>query len=73
MVSYEFEKTDFVYEPGQFAIRGGIVDIFSFASDIPVRLELFGDEIDTMRLFDPETQLSIKTARRGYNHPECRA
>jgi len=60
LVSYDFEKTDFVYEPGQFAIRGGIIDIFSFASDIPVRIELFGDEIDTMRHFDPETQLSIK-------------
>ncbi|AWV99747.1 transcription-repair coupling factor [Arcticibacterium luteifluviistationis] len=61
LVSYDFEKTDFVYEPGQFSVRGGIVDIFSFASDKPVRLELWGDEIDTMRFFDPETQLSIKT------------
>lgn len=61
LVSYEFDKTDFVYEPGQFSIRGGILDIFSYASDKPVRIELWGDEIDTMRFFDPETQLSIQT------------
>jgi transcription-repair coupling factor (superfamily II helicase) len=61
LVSYDFEKTDFVYEPGQFSVRGGIVDIFSYASDKPVRLELFGDDIDTMRYFDPETQLSVQT------------
>ena len=61
LVSYEFDKTDFVYEPGQFSIRGGILDIFSYASDKPVRIELWGDEIDTMRFFDPETQLSIET------------
>lgn len=58
--SYDFERTDFVYEPGQYAIRGGIVDIFSYASDQPARLELWGEEIDTIRFFDPETQLSIK-------------
>ena len=43
LVSYEFDKTDFVYEPGQFSIRGGILDIFSYASDKPVRIELWGD------------------------------
>ncbi|MGR3811277.1 transcription-repair coupling factor [Jiulongibacter sp. NS-SX5] len=57
---YDFERTDFVYEPGQYAIRGGIVDIFSYASDQPARLELWGEEIDTIRFFDAETQLSIK-------------
>lgn len=61
LVSYDFEKTDFVYEPGQFSVRGGIVDIFSYASDKPVRIELFGDEIDGIRYFDPETQLSIQS------------
>ncbi len=60
LVSYDFEKTDFVYEPGQFSVRGGIVDIFSYASNEPVRLELWGDEIDTIRYFNPETQLSVK-------------
>ncbi len=59
--SYEFEKTDFVYEPGQFAIRGGIVDIFSFAKDMPFRIELFGDEIESIREFDPQSQLSKGT------------
>ncbi|HSI90485.1 MAG TPA: hypothetical protein VK927_05175, partial [Adhaeribacter sp.] len=45
--TYDFERTDFVYEPGQFAIRGGIIDIFSYANDLPYRLELFGDEIES--------------------------
>ncbi|MBT0812083.1 transcription-repair coupling factor [Litoribacter ruber] len=59
LTTYDFEKTDFVYEPGQFAIRGGIIDIFSFAHDEPYRLDLFGREIESIRTFDPETQLSI--------------
>jgi len=60
LIEYDFEKTDFVYEPGQFAVRGGIVDVFSFSADYPVRMELFGDEIESIRLFDPESQLSQK-------------
>ncbi|EOZ96136.1 Transcription-repair coupling factor [Indibacter alkaliphilus LW1] len=60
LATYDFEKTDFVYEPGQFSIRGGIVDIFSYANDLPFRLELFGKEIESIRTFDPETQLSIE-------------
>ena len=59
--SYDFERTDFVYEPGQFAIRGGIVDVFSFSNEFPYRLELFGKEIESIRTFDPETQLSLQT------------
>jgi len=59
LVSYDFERTDFVYEPGQFAIRGGILDVFSFSNEHPYRLELFGKEIESIRTFDPETQLSI--------------
>lgn len=61
LISYEFDKSDFVFEPGQFAIRGGIIDIFSYATDHPVRIELFGDEVDSIRFFDPENQLSIST------------
>ncbi|WP_259014949.1 transcription-repair coupling factor [Emticicia fluvialis] len=61
LISYDFEKADFVYEPGQFSVRGGIVDIFSFASEYPCRIELFGDEIDSIRLFNPESQLSVQT------------
>ena len=57
-VGYGFERTDFVYEPGQFAIRGGILDIYSFGNEKPYRIELFGNEVDSIRIFDPETQLS---------------
>ncbi len=57
-VMYGFERTDFVYEPGQFAIRGGILDIYSFGNEKPYRIELFGNEVDSIRIFDPETQLS---------------
>lgn len=56
-----FDRVDFVYEPGQFSIRGGIVDVFSFANDNPYRIEFFGDEVDSIRTFDASTQLSIKT------------
>lgn len=64
LISYDFEKADFVYEPGQFSIRGGIVDIFSYASEYPYRIELFGDEIDSIRLFNPESQLSMHTVNQ---------
>ena len=56
--TYDFEKTDFVYEAGQFSVRGGIVDVFSYAHDLPYRIELFGNEIDSIRTFDPVSQLS---------------
>ena len=58
LVGYGFERSDFVYEPGQFAIRGGIFDIYSYGNEKPYRIELFGNEIDSIRIFDPETQLS---------------
>ncbi|WP_460544685.1 transcription-repair coupling factor [Echinicola sediminis] len=57
--TYDFEKTDFVYEPGQFAIRGGIIDVFSYANEQPYRIELFGKEIESIRTFDAESQLSV--------------
>ena len=53
-----FERVDFVFEPGQYAIRGGIVDIYSYSHDMPYRLDFFGDEIDSIREFDIEDQLS---------------
>ncbi len=56
---YGFKKEDYVYEVGQYSIRGGIVDVFSFANDLPYRIELFGDEIESIRTFDPLTQLSV--------------
>ncbi len=55
---YKFELVDFVYEPGQFAVRGGIVDIFSYSNDYPYRIDFFGDEVETIRSFDVESQLS---------------
>lgn len=58
LVEYGFERTDFVYEPGQFAMRGGIFDIYSFGNEKPYRIELFGDEVDSIRIFDPASQLS---------------
>lgn len=60
LVNYGFENADFVYEPGQFSLRGGIVDIYSYGNDLPYRVELFGNEVDSIRIFDPLTQLSEK-------------
>ncbi len=60
LMEYGYERTDFVYEPGQFSIRGGIVDIFSFGHGWPYRIELFDDTIEDIRSFDPLTQLSKK-------------
>ena len=61
LLELHFDRVDFVYEPGQFSIRGGIVDIFSFANDDPFRVEFFGDEVESIRTFDASNQLSIKT------------
>ncbi len=58
LFEYQFERVDFVYEPGQYSIRGGIVDIFSFSSEYPFRIDFFGNEVDTIRSFDVESQLS---------------
>lgn len=58
LTDHGFLRTDFVYEPGQFALRGGILDIYSYGNEKPYRIELFGNEIDSIRIFDPETQLS---------------
>jgi transcription-repair coupling factor (superfamily II helicase) len=60
LLEYGFERTDFVYEPGEFSIRGGIIDIFSFGNEQPYRIELFDDEVESMRIFDIETQISIR-------------
>jgi transcription-repair coupling factor (superfamily II helicase) len=58
LIEYGFTRTDFVYEPGQFSIRGGIIDLFSFGNEHPYRIELFDDEVESVRTFDPLTQLS---------------
>jgi transcription-repair coupling factor (superfamily II helicase) len=62
---YGFYKVDFVYEPGQYAVRGGIIDIFSFSFDHPYRIELFGDEIDSIRKFNPVDQLSLTPMKKA--------
>ena len=56
--SFDFREVDYVYEPGQFAVRGSIVDIYSYSHELPFRIDFFGDEIDTIRTFDVENQLS---------------
>ncbi|MCL5246671.1 transcription-repair coupling factor [Cellulophaga sp. 20_2_10] len=58
LFEYKFKRVDFVTEPGEFSVRGGIVDVFSFSNDVPYRIEFFGDEVDSIRTFDVETQLS---------------
>ncbi len=57
----DFNRVDFVYEPGQFSIRGGIIDVFSFTNDYPYRIEFFGDEVESIRSFNPVDQLSVDT------------
>ncbi|WP_408733685.1 transcription-repair coupling factor [Flavobacterium nakdongensis] len=58
LFEYSFKRVDFVTEPGEFSVRGGIIDVFSFSNDVPYRIEFFGDEVDSIRTFDVETQLS---------------
>ncbi len=69
LTEHHFERADFVYEAGQFSIRGGIIDVFSFSNDQPYRLELNGDEIESIRTFDPNTQLSVKKVDRFFIIP----
>ncbi len=64
LVEYGFERSDFVYEPGHFSIRGGIIDIFSFGNELPYRIELFDDEVESIRTFNPLTQQSAKKIAR---------
>ena len=64
LIELQFEKVDYVYEPGQFAIRGGILDVYSFGHEYPFRVEFFGDDIESIREFDPENQLSIHTHQK---------
>ena len=64
MFEYQFKRVDFVAEPGEFSVRGGILDVFSFSNDNPYRIEFFGDEVDSIRTFDVETQLSIEKQKK---------
>ena len=63
LIEYDFERVEFVYEPGQFSIRGGIVDIFSFSHDLPYRIEFFADYIESIRTFEIEDQLSVEQVK----------
>ncbi len=62
--TYDFQLVDFVYEPGQYSIRGGIVDVFSYASSHPCRIDFFDDEVDSIRIFDTDTQRSLETVKK---------
>ena len=64
LFEYHFKRVDFVTEPGEFSVRGGIVDVFSFSHDEPYRIEFFGDEVDSIRTFDVETQLSSEQVKK---------
>jgi len=64
LIEYGFERMDFVYEPGQFSIRGGIIDLFSYGNELPYRIELFDDEVEKIKTFDPLTQLSRQELSR---------
>jgi len=70
LLSLGFHRTDYVYEPGQFAVRGSIVDIYSFSSEYPYRLDFFGDEIDSIRTFDVQSQLSLEKVQEMTIVPE---
>ncbi len=65
LFEYNFNRVDFVTEPGDFSVRGGIIDVFSFSNDEPYRIEFFGDEVDSIRTFDIETQLSKEKIRKA--------
>ena len=64
LFEYQFKRVDFVTEPGEFSVRGGIVDVFSFSHDKPYRIEFFGDEVESIRTFDVETQLSTEKVKK---------
>jgi len=64
LFEYKFKRVDFVTEPGEFSVRGGIVDVFSFSHDEPYRIEFFGNEVDSIRTFDVETQLSTEQIKK---------
>lgn len=64
LFEYKFKRVDFVTEPGDFSVRGGIIDVFSFSNDEPYRIEFFGDEVESIRSFDVETQLSTDKVKK---------
>jgi transcription-repair coupling factor (superfamily II helicase) len=73
LIDYGFEHADFVVEPGQFSLRGGIIDVFSFSNDLPFRIEIMDDTVESLRSFDTETQLSAQVFDRVSILPDIHA
>ncbi len=73
LAEHHFDRVDFVYEAGQFSIRGGIIDVFSFGNELPYRIELDGDKVESIREFDPEEQLSIRRIKSANILPNIQA
>ena len=73
LTGYGFERVDYVYEPGQFAVRGSIVDVYSFSSDLPYRIDTFGDEIESIRAYNIDTQLSQDPVNEIFIIPDLQA
>jgi len=72
LIEYEFERADFVVEPGQFSLRGGLIDVFSYSNEYPYRIEFSGNAVASLRSFDPSTQLSVEMAREIAIVPDIR-
>ena len=70
LTAYGFQRVDYVYEPGQFAVRGSIIDVYSFSCELPYRIDFFGDEIDSIRTFEVQSQLSKEKLRQISIVPE---
>jgi transcription-repair coupling factor (superfamily II helicase) len=64
LLEYGFYRVDFVVEPGQFSLRGGIIDVFSYSNDFPFRIEIMDDQVESLRTFNPETQISIEKLQK---------
>lgn len=73
LFEHNFEKVDFVSEPGQFAVRGGIIDVFSYSNNLPYRIGFFGDEVDDIKLFNTNTQLSTQSVEMFEIYPDISA
>lgn len=72
LLDFGFSRVDYVYEPGQYAVRGSIVDVYSYTSEYPYRLDFFGDELDSLRTFEIQTQLSVERKEQVVIVPEFR-
>ena len=69
LFEYQFKRVDFVTEPGEFSVRGGILDVFSFSNDEPYRIEFFGDEVESIRSFDVETHTLTQSSKKDFYYP----